>query len=49
MAIIGESDGPTAILLTSDFQNKIIGGIFLLAAVGAVILACWLYRRYTRR
>lgn len=49
MAIIGGPDGPTAILLTPDFQNRIISSMLLLAAVGAVILAYWLYRRYTRR
>ena len=51
MVIIGGADGPTAVFITSSWSmaDVMIAGMFLTAAVGAVILARWLYRRYKRR
>ena len=51
MVIIGGADGPTAVFITSSWSmaDVMVAGMFLTAAVGAVILACWLYRRYKGR
>ena len=49
MVIIGGSDGPTAVFISWSITDIIIAGMFLVAAIGAVILACWLYRRYKGR
>lgn len=51
VGVIGGADGPTAVFITSSWSmtDVMVAGMFLTAAVGAVILACWLYRRYKGR
>ena len=49
MVIIGGSDGPTAVFISWSMADVMVAGMFLVAAIGAVILACWLYRRYKGR
>ena len=49
IGVIGGADGPTAVFISWSITDIIIAGMFLVAAIGAVILACWLYRRYKGR
>ena len=51
VGVIGGADGPTAVIITSSWSmaDVMVAGMFLTAAVGAVILARWLYRRYKGR
>lgn len=51
VGIIGGTDGPTAIIATSNLTaaDTIPALMFLAASIGVMILARWLYRWYQER
>lgn len=51
IGIIGGTDGPTAVMVTSNLTaaDAVPALLFLAASIGVMILARWIYRRYKDR